>query len=75
MRLFPLAVIAACVTAAAILAVGCGSIADAPGTTSASRPDSVPPTAPYNADYCDPLDWATAQPASPSPTPVYVCSP
>jgi len=65
MRPLPLAVIAACVTAAAILAAGCGSTADAPDTASASRPDRVPPTAPCNADYCDPLDWATAQAATP----------
>lgn len=66
MRPFPLAVTAACgaVVAVAVLA-GCKSAADAPGTTSASRPDSVPPTAPCNADYCDPLDWATAQAATP----------
>jgi len=66
MRPFPLAAIAACVTAAAVAVLaGCKSTADAPGTTSASRPDSVPPTAPCNADYCDPLDWATAQTSTP----------
>lgn len=65
MRPFALAVTAACVTAAALLAAGCTSTADAPGATSASRPDSVPPTAPCNADYCDPLDWATAQASTP----------
>jgi hypothetical protein len=64
MRPFPLAVTAACVTAAALLA-GCASTADAPGTTAASRPDSVPPTAPCNTDYCDPLDWATPQASTP----------
>lgn len=65
MRPLPLAVTAACVIAAAVLAAGCESTADAPGTTPASRPDSVPPTAPCNADYCDPLDWATAQASTP----------
>jgi len=66
MRPFPLAVTAACVTAVAVAVLaGCKSTTDAPGTTSASRPDSVPPTAPCNADYCDPLDWATAQTSTP----------
>src|ERR1700749_5074683 len=65
MRAFPLAVTVACVIAAAILAAGCASTADAPGAPVASRLDSGPPTAPCNTDYCDPLDWATAQTSTP----------
>ena len=66
MRPSALTVTAACVAAVAVAVLaGCKNAADAPGTASASRPDSVPPTAPCNADYCDPLDWATAQAATP----------
>ena len=75
MRLFPLAVAAACVAAAAALG-GCAGTrstagtgrTSAPGTTPASGSASAPgPTGklPCHTDYCDPLDWATAQASTP----------
>src|SRR5882672_11311525 len=72
-RSFSLAVAAACVAAAAALG-GCTSTASTPGTTStpgtapASGSSSAPgPTGSTscNTDYCDPLDWATAQASTP----------
>ncbi len=79
MRFSTLAVAAACVTAAAL--GGCrGTAGNAgaqgtPGAASASdqtgqtgpgsAPASAGPTAGCNTDYCDPLDWATAQASTP----------
>ena len=75
MRVFPLA-LAAWVAAAAALG-GCASTANTASTSStASTPGTAPasgsPSAPEptgskscNTDYCDPLDWATAQASTP----------
>jgi hypothetical protein len=69
-RVIPLAV-AAWVAAAAALG-GCkstASTASTPGTASASSSaparGSAGATAGCNTDYCDPLDWATAQASTP----------
>jgi hypothetical protein len=62
--------VAAWVAAAAALG-GCGSTSSTtstPGTAPASGSASAPgPTGstPCNTDYCDPLDWATAQTSTP----------
>ena len=72
MRFFPLAVMAACVSAMAALG-GCAHGSTTSATTATQAPVQAPtrattgPAVACNADYCTPADWDTARASTPLP--------